>query len=246
MKQTAVFSSTINLRTRRRINKINYLSLRRYCKGLGFEDARIPSGAYSVYFRKGSIGVKVLRTCSRGQWGVGGYKSPKRVRMSVAWQDAVEEFAALRIADWTGHTPIPYCVKVVQLGKKYYPAIFMEHIKGVPLGSFVYSHQMSVREENHIYQGLDEMEKLLQHKCGIDHSLDSGGNNAIVVKHQGRKIQAIKLIDFSPGLIEIGRNTLEEALEDIPELWHHNLFGWRYSPVRGMTYCGRRSRLELI
>jgi hypothetical protein len=208
---------------------------------LNFEDEKIPSGAYSVYFRKGSIGIKVLRTDFYHRFSTGGYKSSKRARVSVAWQEAVEEFAALRIADWTGHTPIPYCVKVVQLGKKYYPAIFMEHIKGIPLGDFLSSYDdndMGSRDRNRIYQGLDEMEELLQRKCGINHSLDSGGNNAIVVKHWGKRVQRIRLIDFSPALLEIDPKTLEKALEDTPELWNRNVFGWKYSPVQGMRYFG--------
>jgi hypothetical protein len=232
--ETTLFSSTIDKKIRRRISKIQYLSVRRYRRGLEFDDSRIPSGAYSVYFRNRSIGIKVLRTSYHGRFGIGGYKSPKRVRLSPAWQDAIDEFAALRIADSTGHTPIPYCVRVVRLGKKYYPAILMEHINGMPLGDFCYSQGLTPAQERLIYRGLDEIEKVLLQRCGIDHSFDSGGNNAIVAEHRGNRVKRLKLIDFSPGLIEIDPKRLEKALEDIPELWNHKVLGWKYSPVSGL------------
>jgi hypothetical protein len=110
----------------------------------------------------------------------------------------------------------------------------MEHINGMPLGDFCYSQGLTPAQERLIYRGLDEIEKVLLQRCGIDHSFDSGGNNAIVAEHKGNRVKRLKLIDFSPGLIEIDPKRLEKALEDIPELWNHKVLGWKYSPVSGL------------
>ena len=182
----------------KQIDKTNYLSIKRFRRGLSLSDARVPSGAYSVYYRRGKIGIKVLRTDFR-YFGTGGYKSMRSLKRSFMWREALKEYNLMKKAEDSGLVPIPYCVKPVRLGKRFYPAIFMEHIQGTRFDFFCDGFN---RKE------FCEAEKVLKAKemaltrYGVDHVLDSGGGNAIVVESIGRKIIKVKLIDFSPGVCQ--------------------------------------------
>ena len=194
MKNT--WNPNTSLTKRKQIGKINYLSIKRYRKGLDFSDARVPSGAYSVYYRFGNLGIKVLRTDFR-YFGLGGYKSVRSLKRSFMWREALREYNLMKRAENSELTPIPYCVKPVRLGLRYYPAIFMEHIVGVSFDSFCQGFgRKALREAEKV---LKAKEKTLM--CyGVDHVLDSGGSNAIVVESIGKRIIKVKLIDFSPSL----------------------------------------------
>jgi len=192
-----------------KINNIKKLSMKHYRDGLDFKDGAIRSGAYGVYYRKGKIGVKVLRTNFYHLCSYGGYKHVRSLVKSRSWKSAIKEFRLLKKAERSGLTPIPYCVKPVCVGNKYYPAIFMEHIVGTPLdeaplGKFAW---------NQINTLIRTSERTLKRKCGIDHHEDCGGSNVIIVKHKKRKVLSVKIIDFTPDfthLIRRRKNGLEK------------------------------------
>jgi len=182
----------------KQIDKTNYLSIKRFRRGLSLSDARVPSGAYSVYYRRGKIGIKVLRTDFR-YFGTGGYKSMRSLKRSFMWCEALKEYNLMKRAEDSNLVPIPYCVKPVRLGKRFYPAIFMEHIQGTRFDFFC--DGFNRKEFREAQKFLEAKEIDLTH-YGVDHVLDSGGGNAIVVESIGRKIIKVKLIDFSPGVCQ--------------------------------------------
>ena len=188
-----VFSPDVNHKLRQRIVSINYLPLRRYRIGITLY-SNVPAGAYSVYFRKGSIGIKVVHG-GLSTTRVGGSESITTLRRSRVWKEAIKEYKILKQVQPSGITPIPFCVKPVRVGNVYFPAIFMEHIRGKSLCEFKYQAFTQPQRQT-IKKLLEKCKKRLL-KYGIINK-DIGDSNIIVTAHDGDVMLAFKIIEFTP------------------------------------------------
>jgi len=195
-----IFNPIVSEKILQKISSVRRLSLRRYKQGLSY-NGKIPAGAYGVYFKKGSIGIKVVHG-SFGALRVGGSKSLETLQRSKVWNDAIREYNILKRIELSGFTPIPYVVKPVQIGKIYFPAIFMEHIKGVPLSKFG-RRDLTFQERVRLEGLISRYQKKLLTKYGVI-NYDAYGSN-IIIEHKGNQILSLKIIDFSPEQVYIER-----------------------------------------
>lgn len=196
-----IFNTNTPQQIKKQVDAVKYLSLTQYCLGIEGDD-RVPAGAYSVYFRKGTVGIKVVHG-SFGPVRVGGSKSLSTLRRSKGWREATKEYNILKQVEMSGVTPIPYAVKAVRIGDKYFSAIFMQHIRGITFDRFFERvMSQSIRRAN--INKLEKCQRRLK-KFGIV-NLDAYGSNVIVTAHKGNRILSLKIVDFSPELIQRARD----------------------------------------
>jgi tRNA A-37 threonylcarbamoyl transferase component Bud32 len=141
-------------------------------------------GAYSAYYILNKTdGLKVMQ-CK-------GYPSIKKLKSSVMWRNTTKESTLLKKANKRGDF-FPKFIKTVpvKFGRVYYPAIVMQHIKGIK----AFDYYKSVQDRNYV---LDRMTGELM-DIGIHHE-DLHGDNVIVC----RKTLKHYVIDFTPEFVSM-------------------------------------------
>lgn len=114
------------------VNKIKSLPFKRFKRLSSCRpEHNAKAGSHGVYYRRGKVGIKVLRNISYENNGIkGGYKTGEELEKSPIWHRAQAEWNNLVRMSKSGFTPIPYALKPVKVGELYYAAIFMQHIEG--------------------------------------------------------------------------------------------------------------------
>ena len=148
-------------------------------------------GRFGKYFRISKTrGVKIVGR---------GFKSENNVLKSNQILATAQEATFLKIAEQFKITPKVYEVIIAQYKGRFYPAILMEHLIGVPAAQFDDSCLFKVNSQGNISErgvfGATYVKKTLA-KAEIIHS-DMHYNNMIVSSQN-----TLKAVDFSPDWVQ--------------------------------------------
>lgn len=191
MNKRVRFNNKVPDKIRKRINSFNYLSVKYYKKGLGSDEySRFKKhGAFGIYYKiSNKLGVKVYKP---SWYKLAGRKDKQSlIYYSETWKNAIKEFNTLVQVQESGFAPIPYAIKPIRVGRKWYAAIFMEHINGRVCDCTEWLEDLDGQMRSILKRSIREKVNILRTKfdCTI---FDHDGNNMILTPDF-----QIKFIDF--------------------------------------------------
>lgn len=158
---------------------------------------RIGEGAHGIYYRLNkSRGIKIIKA----------WESKTAKEAADYIRNTWDEAMALKRAYKTGITPKLHKVCVAQFGKKFYPAILMQHFENYvtfdkAVGRYGYYSQLKFAKKlklsdiNHINEFYNMINDILEDK-NLYHN-DLHGNNVLVKVQKNGEISSFKLIDLA-------------------------------------------------
>lgn len=155
---------------------------------------KCPRGIFGMYYRLTQrTGLKFIRNNEYVSWKVSSHTCRKKLKNRWSWMLARQEAQLMAEAyQKTEGKYVPYCYGylAVQVGKRWYSAIKVQHVVGVTCEMMERSWEDREAFCDHCQKRLREY-GVLQRDINVEN---------VIVNMRGNKVVSWKVVDFSPQL----------------------------------------------